>query len=263
MGHIDQWGLVVHQAGYSRVLEWYRDPITQNVESTELSGGQFSATSTIQTPQASLFDPFTGLGDYTFRALISMHPVLFDTVPTIPYIGEIVELSLDASDAVPRRILHHRVLNEKKSYQPEAWFSRNGNKFYFKSHAASPGTNPVQYLYFVELPNRTCKSTRDGVAPTPRLGQIDAPTGSPRLYPNPLLSDDKLFLEVPADVGDYDAVLSLTGTDGRTWRCWSGRVEPGAVLKIALPDLSAGVYVATLCDTAGQIHLRSKLLLGR
>ncbi|MEM6803541.1 MAG: T9SS type A sorting domain-containing protein [Bacteroidota bacterium] len=83
------------------------------------SGGQFSAVSDAQEAQTSMFQNYCVPENYPYRMFVAMstaNPDSDDNSPANllawgPYFGEIVELSLNHHDLVPRRIVHHFVLN--------------------------------------------------------------------------------------------------------------------------------------------------------
>ncbi|MEM7656604.1 MAG: hypothetical protein AAF399_10785 [Bacteroidota bacterium] len=247
-----------HQADSRRILDW-------QIGSGTYSGGQYSLSSTAQTAHSSMFTAINATNlpaDYPFRLLLSQKPV--DTswvLHWIPYYGEIVELSLDETDLEPRRILHHRITDTASvEYQPEAWFNRTGSKFYFKSHH-DLGTQ--QDLYFVDLPPRTCKNVRDGAGSPRMAAPADFPT-SFTLYPNPLHSGGKLWLEPDATTPETaSASLRLIGLDGRRIELWQGPVETGQRIQAVLPEVSAGIYVLELVDHLSQRRLYQEKVLVR
>ncbi|MEM7656143.1 MAG: hypothetical protein AAF399_08445 [Bacteroidota bacterium] len=256
-------GELQHKAIAKKILDW--DPLAN----ANFSGDQYSIANNVQTTQSSLFSSFTGLGSYPFRALLASKPVHPDSVSTWHrYYGEIIELSLDASDPVPRRILHHRITWEDTArYQPEAYFSRNGDKFFFNSHLGYDtvgGFELEQDLYFVALPLRTCKSVRDGVAPPLRMPASDDLPPSFTLYPNPLHSGGKLWLEADAaPLETASASLRLISLDGRRIGLWQGPVEPGKRIQTLLPEVSAGIYVLELVDHLSNRRLYQEKVLVR
>jgi hypothetical protein len=258
-------GTLRHNAYADRILEW--DEFGANAG---FSGDQYSITSSIQTPQESIFEPFTGLSSYPFRALLATKPVENNpsSTPWKRYYGEIIELSLDASDPVPRRILHHRITDTSSvAYQPEAFFSRKGDKFFFHSHHGYDtvgGVELQQDLYFVDLPLRTCKSVRDGVANPSRQAAPSEIQSAYHLFPSPLNSGGKLWLEVEPDSPEVpQATLRLTSLDGRVIQVWSGPVESGSRIQAVLPNLAAGIYVAELVHAESGAQLMQQKVLVR
>ncbi|MEM7655711.1 MAG: hypothetical protein AAF399_06240 [Bacteroidota bacterium] len=253
-------GNIRHVAQARIVLDWHQDA------NADESGGQFSLSSLIQTNQTSIFASFTGLDSYPFRGLLCLKPVNLNSppFPIYRYYGEIVELSLDESDPIPRRILHHRVILEGSGnvqYQPEAWFSRRGEKFFFKSHHGLLGSD--QDLYFVELPLRTCRAIRE---PSMLRQSASESMVSPSfsLAPNPLRSGGKLWLESDATTPETaSASLRLISLDGRRIELWRGSVETGQRIQTVLPEVSAGIYVLELVDHLSNRRLYQEKVLVR
>jgi hypothetical protein len=253
---------LLHEADSRRILDW-------QIPSGTYSGGQFSLSSTGQTEHNSIFLPISPIiqeegapptivpDDYPFRLLLSNKAVDPDSVTWEAYFGEVMELSLDESDLVPRRILHHRITIATVEYQPEAWFNRTGTQFFFKSHydLGSP-----QDLYFVELPPRTCASVRNARMANPNLLEET----SYQLFPSPLHSGGKLWLEVDSDSQEVpQAHLRLTSLDGRVIQVWSGPVESGSRIQAVLPNLAAGIYVAELVHAESGAKLMQQKVLVR
>lgn len=256
---------VSHDATAARILEW--DPAGIAGGNSSLSGGQFSITSTVQYRQPSFYTPFK-LKPYPFRALLSFGAAAPGTnLP--PHAGEIVELSLDASDQAARRIIHHGISitnppfpgNKVVEYQPEAWFSRNGDKLLFKSHAGLPGTPTSgleQHLYFIKIPPRTCIAERTARKSRTEVQQQK----SYSIFTNSLSDDHRIFVEIDDQAEEFQACLKLTAMDGRSISAWTGMTQAGHTIKVAVPGLVAGMYVAEFIDTrTNSIIQRSKLML--
>jgi hypothetical protein len=250
-------GIVRHTAQARKVLDWH-----PNGQANE-SGDQYSLSSLIQTNQSSIFGSLSGLGSYPFRGLLSLKPVDLGALatPLYRYYGEIVELSLDESDPVPRRILHHRITKEgtgQSQFQPEAWFSRKGEKFFFKSHHGLSGSD--QDLYFVEIPLRTCIGVRE----PSQLRQPSMREPSASFFPNPMNAGKSFVLLVEDNMPELSsATIRLTSLDGRVIQVWAGPVEPGSRIQAVLPNLAAGIYVAELVHAESGAQLMQQKVLVR
>jgi hypothetical protein len=247
-----------HTAEARRILEWIGSD-------NDISGDQYSLS---HSPASALTSSFYGPisasdlpSDYPFRLLMSTKPVNLSVGVAAPYYGEIIEMSLDESDPVPRRIVHHRITLSGTEYQPEAWLSRRGTALFFKSHY---GLGTQQDLYFIELPARTCKSVRDGLANPTRQAAPSEIQFAYHLFPSPLHSGGKLWLEVEPDSPEVpQAQLRLTSLDGRVIQVWSGPVESGSRIRAVLPNLAAGIYVAELVHAESGAQLMQQKVLVR
>ncbi|MEM7659818.1 MAG: hypothetical protein AAF399_27135 [Bacteroidota bacterium] len=105
---------------------------------------------------------------------------------------------------------------------------------------------------------------RDGVAPPLRLAATDDLPPSFTLYPNPLHSGGKFWLEADATTPETaSASLRLIGLDGRRIELWQGPVDTGQRIQTFLPEVSAGIYVLELVDHLSQKRLYQEKVLVR
>ena len=121
-----------------KLLDWGDQP-------GPASGGQFSVTGA-ESPEVLIsFHPAAPLGVEGWGA----------------YYSEVVALSLDSRDRVPRRLVHHLVTRSKPAaWQPESWLSPDGQRLFFKSHLGGHLPDDREYLFFMEIGPRTCPAER-------------------------------------------------------------------------------------------------------
>ncbi|MEM7658117.1 MAG: T9SS type A sorting domain-containing protein [Bacteroidota bacterium] len=247
-----QWGTL-------EIMDW---SIAFNSTGTGVAGGgQYSSVSTLtQPPVTDIFDdiPYSSVSDYPFRALIALNTVPFNP-GWPPYYGEIVELSLNHHDLQPRRLIHHRITSQpSKIYQPEAWFSPDGRKVFFKSPENAPAGK--EYLYFIPLPKRTCKDRRAFLGSSYRSASPDLSASHISLYPNPV-SQGSIWLEADQPP-EGKVMLRLISVNGSSIEVWNGHLLPGVRKKVSVHELAAGMYVAELIDQETGVSIqRQKLLI--